>query len=334
MTKTEIAKLKSKVIDFGKQGKYAAQIEHLGICSRQTAVKYLKEVGLYVDNRGGKNAKIKDNPFICRSPEADYWLGMLIADGWIDTRKHSIGLKQGGINKKHMLKYRKFLSNDVTLHESRDKKQYTILFGHKPTSNWLINTVGVIPNKSNIIELKIPFNWDIVRGYFDGDGGFNKIKIKNKKLYINLKFTSGSLVLLQQLQRFLTSEGVISRLFSESTTVHRLSVSGNSRFIFCDKLYKNALVYMERKKQIWDSYAQEKFGELLGTPEKDNQQPSLGNGIKVSKKVQRLEDEEPTNNSSTSAERYNIQKYDGIKVKNPKGLTSCLPDNYYNDDIV
>ena len=273
MTKKEIIELKSKVIELGKQGFGAADIEHKGICSRQTANKYLKAAGIYIDKRGGQNAKIDYNPFISRTPEGDYWLGMLLADGWINTRKHGIGLKQGGHNKTHMLKYHKFLQYKPNLYESADKRHYTIIFGHRPTSDWLIK-IGIIPQKSLKLQLNIPFNWDIVRGYFDGDGGFN---ISNGRYgtYVNAKFTSGSIKILQQLQTFLLEAGIASRLYSELPTVFRLSISGKSRYIFCKKMYTDASIYMERKKKIWDKYAQEKQGELLETPEEDNQQPSL-----------------------------------------------------------
>lgn len=73
-------------------------------------------------------------------------------------------------------------------------------------------------------------------------------------------------------------------------------------------------------------HAQEKFGELLESPEEDNQQPSSENDIKVSEKVQRLEGEESTNNPSTSAEHL-INPYKGSY--NPYKDMKLL-----NDDIV
>lgn len=76
--------------------------------------------------------------------------------------------------------------------------------------------------------------------------------------------------------------------------------------------HKNGIKYAlehnnkEYKGYYWE-YVEEhvKFGELLENPEKDNQQPSLENDIKVSKKVQRLTSEESTNNLDTSAEHQN-----------------------------
>ncbi len=56
--------------------------------------------------------------------------------------------------------------------------------------------------------------------------------------------------------------------------------------------------------------AHEKLRELLESLEEDNQQPSVENSIIVSTKVQRLEDEELTDNSSKSAEH--LKKDDDI----------------------
>lgn len=74
-------------------------------------------------------------------------------------------------------------------------------------------------------------------------------------------------------------------------------------------IYKDATIYLERKYKQFDALFGDKkdkeFGELLGTPKEDNQQPNSENDIKVSEKVQRLDVEESTNNTSTSAEQPN-----------------------------
>ena len=281
MTKIEIQELKLKVIELGKQGFCAAEIEHKGICSRQSANKYLKSENIFIDKRGGKNAKITENPFLPRTCESDYWVGMLLSDGNISQLKHSIKLSQGGKNKDHMLKYHKFLKYIPRLYDYKDRNMYLIVFGHKEASDWLIN-IGITPAKCHDVKLNIPFNWDIVRGYFDGDGGF----LRNFKStsYFSIKFTSSSLILLQQLQNFLLEENISSKLYSEiskkyKTTIFRLNIKGNSKLIFCTKMYHNATIYMDRKKEMWDYYAQVKQGELLRVLEVDNQQPNLDGNI-------------------------------------------------------
>lgn len=279
MTKKEIGELKLKVKVLGEKGMGSTAIQKLGLCSRQAASRYLKEFNLNIDHRGGKNAKISNNPFLPRTSESDYWLGMILADGNVSTLKHSIRLSQAGANKNHMLKYHKFLKYKPVLYEYRDKNMYLIAFGHRPTSDWIIS-IGITPAKASTVKLNIPFNWDIVRGYFDGDGGFIKSGRKKSK-YFSAKFTSSSIILLQQLQEFLINHKIASRLFSEiskkyGSTIYRLTIRGSSKYDFCTKMYENATVYMDRKKKMWDNYAQVNKVNCLGTPEEGNQQPSLG----------------------------------------------------------
>lgn len=316
MTKNEIQILKQKTIELGNQGFTIVQTSKLLHTSRQSVSKYFKSAGILTDDRGGKNAKITYNPFYPRTEEGDYWIGMLIADGNIaSNKKHAIALSQGGHNKDHMLKYHKFLREIPTLHYD-SQNRITVLFGHPPTADWL-GSIGIEPKKSYTIELKIPFNWDIVRGYFDGDGGFSLTKHEGWKDYLSVKFTSGSSKILYQLQEFLIDEGIRSNVRCESEHIYRLTISGDSRFVFCFKMYKNAKVFMERKFQIWDNFfrAQVKYRELLGTLEGGNQQLNLSSNRFESSTTssESLVD----NNSTTSAVHQN---HDLTKV--------CLQTNF------
>jgi hypothetical protein len=80
-----------------------------------------------------------------------------------------------------------------------------------------------------------------------------------------------------------------------------------------------------KQRYILIPLARIKLSELLGSPEEGNQQPSSENGIKVPEKVQRLDVEESTNNTSTSAEPFKWVDYEQWKT-----LKSWFDNHPYN----
>lgn len=253
MTKQERLLNEQKIIKLSKEGNGITDISKLLKVSKPFVSRLFKKNNIFIDKRGGLNKKIDFNPFLPLTSESYYWIGFLAADGNISKRKKAaVSLSQGGNNKIHMLAYHKFLKYKPTIHYSNNK--ITILFGNTKVSNWL-KSIGIVPKKSFILNLNIDLNWDIVRGYFDGDGGFYR---NDKHHTFIIKFTSGSLSFLHKLQLFLNKENISSKIISETNSIHRLTIPAKSRYKFIYLLYKNAETYMLRKRIIADKYIRSK----------------------------------------------------------------------------
>lgn len=151
--------------------------------------------------------------------EKAYWLGFLYADGYVRERNgggSELKLKLSIIDKDHLLKFKKFISDDenipIVYEESKNKKKklndtdiqeyynnsrtYKISINSKKIVSDLIK-LGCTNNKSKTIEfpnIDESFYKDFIRGYFDGDGS-----ISYSKKAIVLNFVSGSLNFLKRI---------------------------------------------------------------------------------------------------------------------------------------
>lgn len=150
--------------------------------------------------------KNKENPFECMSPEAKYWIGYLFADGHFvyDNRHYSISLfsKDEDI----LMKFKEFIGDKARFYR-RPTGICQVIYNSKPVTKWFIDTFNVSNRKAFTLNPTIELDWDIVHGYFDGDGC---IRLKNP--HKEAKFTTGSLVWAQRLQKFLAKYEIESTI--------------------------------------------------------------------------------------------------------------------------
>lgn len=167
------------------------------------------------DKRGGYNRKkINENFFKKWSPKMAYVLGFIYADGAVEDCRESsrtcyLLLANNDIDiLKEMMeamsaKYtiQKINPRTIKIREKEYwcKTSYRIRIGNINIYKDLIK-LGLCPRKSLIIKLPdIPNQYFeyFLRGYFDGDGCINVEKNKNNR--VNIIFTSGSKLFLEQL---------------------------------------------------------------------------------------------------------------------------------------
>ena len=109
--------------------------------------------------------------------EKAYWLGFIIADGYLNDDKHMLRIKLGNNDKHHLEKFINFLDGDQSMLKSEI---------HNITGNtqWYVSTyskeiwcalknLSVEQNKSgyeHIPNIDSKFIPDFIRGLWDGDG--------------------------------------------------------------------------------------------------------------------------------------------------------------------
>lgn len=162
--------------------------------------------------RGSGRNLVFENKFLENTPESNYWLGYIFADGHIscyeDGRHFGVILHS---EKEYVAqKYKEWFGSAVRLY----KRKYTISNGEthymynasinsKVLSEWFANTLKVNTNKHHNLNPNIELNWDIIRGYFDGDGSASKGEWQLK---------SCSKRWLERIQEFLLSFDIKSTL--------------------------------------------------------------------------------------------------------------------------
>lgn len=204
--------------------------------------------------------------------EKAYWLGMIFADGYVIHRcrkekyhEYIIGIDLCEPTGQHLEKLRCLITeNNIKCYTyiGSNKFRYRLIITSKHMFESL-QKYGVIQSKS--LTLKFPKNipneliHHFIRGYFDGDGsiytGKNKIISKStgkEKTYLTNKISiCGTFEFLTELHKILKIGGkCIHKEKRRETNTWKLTYSSTKRSkIFYDFIYKNATVYLERKKE-------------------------------------------------------------------------------------
>jgi hypothetical protein len=241
----------------------------------------LKTLDSYIGHK-----KILKNPFIDRTSSGDYWLGYILADGYLHNKKNSISLSQNNEDGNHLINYINFLNNysnqPLSLNDGsfNGSNQKYVKFDDSNTYQWL-NSIGINNSKSGKINLLIPYNNHIIRGIFDGDGSISNI----------IKITNGSLELLNRIMGIFDILNISYNLGKDKSKnlpnhnpcfdliIHRGKNKNNAlkffNFLYSNSNEENRLVRKYEKFVAFlnDQDAKIKSDKLLENLEEDNQQP-------------------------------------------------------------
>ena len=152
--------------------------------------------------------KNKVNPFKCMSPEAKYWIGYIFADGHLvfneATRAYQISLfsKDEAI----MRKFQEFLGEKAKFYK-RPTGICQVTYNSKPVTKWFMETFNIPQDKALTLNPTIELDWDIIHGYFDGDGS-----VRLGGTHYECKFTTGSKVWAERLHKFLWDNEIESAI--------------------------------------------------------------------------------------------------------------------------
>ena len=138
---------------------------------------------LQLPKRGSGRNNNFENKFDPLTPEAQYWLGYLLADGHIESsekrRAHYLYLcseKEYVVDKfihwynNNPKKYQKpYMLKDGTV-----KTLYKAVLNDKTLVTWFREHFKVESKKHHNLNPNVEITWDLLRGFFDGDGSASK----------------------------------------------------------------------------------------------------------------------------------------------------------------
>ena len=179
-----------------------------------------------------------DNPFISMSPEAKYWIGYIFADGHLvfNDRNYSISLFSK--NEDIMYKFQNFIGKKARFYK-RSTGICQVTYNSKPTTEWFMKTFNIPERKALVLNPSINIDWDILRGYFDGDGCIRMSLIKGKYKRYEAKFTTGSKIWAERIQTFLEREGIDSKIKQKKNAFDVIILNKANLQLFYKKLYCN-----------------------------------------------------------------------------------------------
>ena len=274
---------KQKIIDLYKTGKTPSQIckevDSLKNRKPQTLYPILIKAGLYQkkDKNDLRRFKVNDHYFdVIDNEHKAYWLGLLLADGFLSNSGHAIesfGISLSIKDKYILEEFVKDLESTYAVKEYIGKSKFEnsctdfayakLLIKSKQIFNKLIeygfttkkSYDGVVPEEYIPDDLKIHF----IRGYFDGNGG---LSIGSGSHLYTLDFT-GTKEIITWILKYFNKENLKlqERHPDRDNNNVSIKISGDKQiYSIMSRIYKDATIYLIRK---YDRYLklQEKYNK-------------------------------------------------------------------------
>lgn len=192
--------------------------------------------------------KNRENPFEVMSSEAKYWVGYIFADGHITynekTRNYSISLFSKDEN--IMKSFQRFIGEKAHFYK-RPSGICQVTYNSKPITYWFMNTFNIEEKKALVLNPTVDLDWDIIHGYFDGDGCVRMSLSKKRWKRYEAKFTTGSIIWANRIKDFLEKEGISSTL-KQKGNAWDINILGKANlFLFYTKMYESNTSKLEYK---------------------------------------------------------------------------------------
>lgn len=200
----------------------------------------------------------KHNPFKRNDEYSEYFLGLLLTDGCISKNSsktsNSINLSLSEIDGYMVEKFRDWISPKSRISKTKQKINNSIMYSLNITNSeveeWL-NKKGNFKNKSYNCKIYTPITWNILRGIFDGDGGFHP-----NCGHLDFFICGKSKVFMQQITMFLTKNGfhpyLKERKNEQGRSLFYVEIYKIAEVLKLGKLmYNNAHIFLHRKYEKW-----------------------------------------------------------------------------------
>lgn len=178
-------------------------------CKGGTLTYWVHKLNLPMRGSGRNN--VFPNKFIEHTPESDYWLGYIFADGHIGIYNGEKGKNRYVVElaseKKYVIdKFIDWYDNYPHLYEqpyiTKDGVSRTIykaILFSKELALWFRDEMKIDNVKHHTLNPPVKINWNIIRGFFDGDGSSSKGEWQLK---------SCSKIWLERIKQFLNSHNI------------------------------------------------------------------------------------------------------------------------------
>lgn len=252
------------------QGKSSKTIGEILNLNQKTVLKVLNKHS--VVRKAHYKYHCNDSYFeTINTEEKAYWLGVLYADGNVSLNNCGTGqIFLSSIDKEWVQSFLKSISSTGILYKEEHKKYKKVIWKVHITSHKMFQdlcNLGCVPVKSKIIRFpKIDSKYisHFIRGYFDGDGtiGCYKNNSKYATKILRSGLCSGSELFLNELIRFLPTK---------NKTIHKLGRvfiiqwSTNDSIELCNYMYKDANIYLRRKKEKIQEFFKERRSTTIIT---------------------------------------------------------------------
>ena len=256
-----------QIVEDYLNGKSMRQIERDYNVARQSVANYLEEKQIKT-TKGNHYRKYKHQYDFFENidiEEKAYWLGFMFADGYIVDYSKKYGEDKFGItlhskDKKTLEQFKKSIksTNPITDVSSNGRQLHRIIMSSQKTVDDLISH-GCVKQKSLILKPPIGVPQELIhhfiRGYFDGDGSifWNKGAFERHDTW-NTPSYSINITSTKEMIEWLIDQigfGNIQKEERRAKTWYYVQNGNKKVKQFCDYIYKDATIFMERKYQLY-----------------------------------------------------------------------------------
>lgn len=184
--------------------------------------------------------------------EKAYWLGFILADGYLNINKNMLRIKLGNKDKEHLIKFIKFIGGDDSMLKSeihsltKNINYYVSLYSKEITRDLLnLNIEQAKSGKEKICDINPEFYRDFIRGLWDGDGFIREM--------LNGIGLVGSQEILIFVQEYFKEELNISPLkiyFHYNTFKIEYRSKKKAIPLILNHLYQDGDIALERKMEL------------------------------------------------------------------------------------
>ena len=188
-----------------------------------------------------------------------YFLGLMYADGNISINKC---IRLTSKDKYILEKLFECINHTGVIYREFHNKFKKECFKAQASSEKMfndLNNLGCVPNKSLILKFPTNIPNDLVhhfiRGYFDGDG---TVGIYNLKGSIWKRLTCGFCGTKEFLTDLNIKSGMKIKTLKKQKNIFRLTFSVEDSNELYKYMYKDATIFLTRKKDIFDNYIKQR----------------------------------------------------------------------------
>jgi len=199
--------------------------------------------------------------------QSAYLLGFWYADGHIEAyAKRGKRYKRFGIdntNKQIMVDIGQLLDRSPLFRAKKNPKwkdQYRIVFHSEKLFDYCYKIIGTTQKskQGNIPIVPKKFFRHFVRGFFDGDGSIHITTYKNRHnkdtSELRTSFSAGNDTkdMLEKLRDMIREHIPIGKRKAVGKISRKIAFGQYDSALLCEWMYRDATIFIERKKAIWD----------------------------------------------------------------------------------
>lgn len=256
-----------QIIKLYKEGKNQKEIGKIFNTYNTSIRRVLLRNGIVPKGNDKIQRLCKHNPFRKNDEYSEYFLGLLLTDGCVSSNKskssNSINLSLNERDGYMIKKFRDWISPKSKISKIKqpinNSYMYSVNITNSEIEDWLIRK-GRFKNKSLECKIYTPLTWNILRGIFDGDGGFHP-----NCRHLDFFICGKSKVFIEQIKHFLDKYSFASYIRQKNNLYYIEIYRIDNVLRLGELMYSDAHIFLNRKYDKWLAFYESRRANTLNS---------------------------------------------------------------------